>query len=126
MKPRRAISAFPRRGIAGARSCSSRYATIQAIALAAIARTAHLDDLAPAGAGRVVLVLRAALHDEEGAAPRLAEGRRRRMDAGVVAERGALRRAERSLGDAGDVRGQRRAELLGDAAVALHVIGPGH
>src|SRR5260221_13388078 len=78
---------------------SSRAVTIQPIALAAVRRAAGLGEPAPARAGRGLLAW-AALDDQV-----TAFGCRRRMrrlqrlgaDAGVVAERGALRRRQRAL-----------------------------
>src|SRR5260221_13752086 len=79
---------------------SSRAVTIQPIALAAVRGAAGLGEPVPARAGRGLLA-RAALDDQVTAVGRpLPRLQRFGADAGVVAERGALRRGERALRDA--------------------------
>src|SRR5262249_44826501 len=96
--------------------------TVEAEALVLVAGTADVRELGPSGAGRVELVLRAALHEVQRALPGFPEIERAWLDVPIVVERGALGHAQIALRHAARSDRDLRAQLQRDRAVALLVV----
>src|SRR5206468_4023967 len=124
---RHARRAASRPGTRSAAWCSSQ--AVQPEALDLVGGAADVGHLGPAhagaGSGRVALVLRAALDQDQAAGGGIAGIVGARANAGMVVERRRLREAERALRDAFAGR-DLLAQRLRGAAIALLEIDPGH
>src|SRR5688572_3543022 len=96
----------------------SRLVPVEADAFVLVARAAHVRELYPSGAGRIPLVLRITLHDDQRARGGLVPVERLRVDVRMVAERGALRIAETGSPDALRAGRDLRLDLRRYAAIA--------